>query len=99
MTIFIYRWKVKPGKEKQFEKNWAILTEAYRDQGGSYGSRLHLSSNGEYIGYAQWPDAHTRDNCQLNDSISEARVLLRDAILSTYPEEQLSVKADFLVSK
>lgn len=53
MTIFLYRWKIKPGKEKQFEDNWATVTRAIREQCGSYGSRLHLANNGEYIGYAQ----------------------------------------------
>ncbi len=28
MVIYLYRWKIKSGKEKQFEENWAIVTEA-----------------------------------------------------------------------
>ncbi len=28
MTIFLYRWKIKSGKENQFEKNWAAVTKA-----------------------------------------------------------------------
>ena len=54
MTIFLYRWKIKPGKQKQFEDNWSLVTMAIREQCGSYGSRLHLAANGEYLGYAQW---------------------------------------------
>jgi len=47
MIIFLYRWKIKPDKEKQFEENWTIITKAIREQCGSYGSRLHIDTNGE----------------------------------------------------
>lgn len=53
MTIFLYRWKIKPEKEQQFESSWAIVTKAILDECGSYGSRLHIAENGEYVGYAQ----------------------------------------------
>lgn len=43
MTIFLFRWKIKPGKEKQYEKNWSIVTKAILDECGSYGSRLHIA--------------------------------------------------------
>jgi hypothetical protein len=56
MTIFLYRWKIKPGKEKQFENNWAVVTKAILDECGSYGSRLNLSENAEFDGNAQWPN-------------------------------------------
>lgn len=60
MTIFLYRRKIKPGKEKQFESNWSIVTKANLDECGSSSFRLHLAENGEYVGYAQWPDKATR---------------------------------------
>jgi len=97
MIIFLYRWKIKSGKEIQFEKNWAIVTKAILDECGSYGSRLHLSDTGEYVGYAQWPDAETREKCELSDASKAARELMRDAIESSYPDQKLNIKADFLV--
>lgn len=97
MIIFLYRWKIKTGKEKQFEANWAAVTKAIREQCGSYGSRLHRSDRGEYIGYAQWPDTKARDACMLDDSSSDARVLMREAVEYSFPDEQLVVKNDLLV--
>jgi len=38
----LYRWKIKPGKEQQFESNWAIFTKAILDA-CDRGSRLHLA--------------------------------------------------------
>lgn len=97
MTVYLYRWKIKPGKESQFEKNWAIVTKAIREQCGSYGSRLHRTGHGEYLGYAQWPDLKTREACVIDLPSQEARKLMRDAIESTYPDVELSVKSDLLV--
>jgi heme-degrading monooxygenase HmoA len=97
MTIFLYRWKIKPGKQKQFEDNWSAVTKAIRDQCGSYGSRLHLAINDEYFAYAQWPDALTREKCELDESSLEARKLMRDAVEFSYPDECLEVKSDLLV--
>lgn len=97
MTIFLYRWKIKSGKDQQFEYNWSLVTQAIRKQCGSYGSRLHLAENGDYIGYAQWPDSKTRESCELNSSSTEARRLMRESIEYSYPDEQLAVKMDFLI--
>jgi hypothetical protein len=97
MTIFLYKWKIKPGKEIQFEENWSIVTNAIRQQCGSYGSRLHIGKNGEYLGYAQWPDAKTREMCSLDSSSKQARTLTRDAVEYSYSDEQFEVKIDLLL--
>ena len=97
MIIFLYRWKIKPGKEKQFEDNWVLVTKAIYNECGSYGSRLHLADNGEYVGYAQWPDSDTRNKCELQSSSVEARKLMREAIETSYPDQILTVKSDLLV--
>lgn len=97
MIVLMYRWKIKPGKEKQFEENWSIVTVAIRNQCGSYGSRLHIAENGEYVGYAQWPDSATRDQCELNLSSVNARALMRDAIEYSHTDQILEVKSDLLI--
>jgi len=98
LIIFLYRWKIKPGKEKQFEDNWSEVTKAIRRDCGSYGSRLHLAKNNEYIGYAQWPDVETREKCELVDQPSvEARKLMKEAIEYSYPDQILQIKSDFLI--
>lgn len=97
MIVFLYRWKMKPGKEKQFEDNWARVTKAIREQCGSYGSRLHLAGNGEYVGYAQWPDAKTRDACELDLPSLEALALMRDAVAHSSPDQQFTIRKDLLI--
>ncbi len=98
MVIFLYRWKIKSGKERQFEDNWAIVTKAIRKECGSYGSRLHLAENNEYVGYAQWPNLETREKCELMDSSSaDARKLMREAVEFSYPDQMLKIKSDLLV--
>lgn len=97
MIIFLYRWKIKAGKEIQFAENWAVVTKAILNECGSYGSRLHLAENGEYVGYAQWPNIETREMCELSEASLEARKLMRDAIEHSYPDQKLTIQSDFLV--
>lgn len=97
MIVYLYRWKIKTGRELQFEENWSIVTKAILDQCGSYGSRLHRSAQGEYLGYAQWPDQLTRDKCELDASVQDARVLMRDAIEYSYEDDLLEIRSDYLV--
>lgn len=73
MIVFLYRWKVKAGLEEQFVQNWSIITVAILRQCGSYGSRLHQTENGEFVGYAQWPDKESREKCQLDETCKEAQ--------------------------
>ena len=56
MFAAIYKWRVLPGREAEFEEAWRLGTIAIRDQLGGWGSRLHRAANGEYFAYAQWPD-------------------------------------------
>ncbi len=98
MVVFLYKWKIKSGKENQFEVNWALVTKSILENCGSFGSRLHLAENGEYMGYAQWPDKATRERCSLEGVSLEARRLMGDAIESSYPEQCLEIKTDLLVS-
>jgi len=96
VIVFLYRWTIKPGKEKQFEDNWVLVTKAISEECGSYGSRLHVAKNGEYIGYAQWPDLATREKCNLQ-GVLDARQLMREAIELSHPEQLLEIKSDLLV--
>lgn len=99
MSVFLYRWKIKSGKEKQFEENWSLTTKAIAAQCGSYGSRLHIAESGEYFAYAQWPDAATREKCELDSSAFRARSLMREAVEYAYPDEHFAVKVDLLKTK
>lgn len=56
MFIAIYEFKVKAGKEQEFEKYWAVVTDAIATHRGALGSRLHKTEQERvYVAYAQWP--------------------------------------------
>jgi len=55
MFIAVYRWKVKAGLEDQFREAWRRGTAAIRRTHKSFGSRLHRTVEGDFVGYAQWP--------------------------------------------
>lgn len=95
MIIYLYRWKIKSGFEKQFEDNWSLVTKEILKECGSQGSRLHITEGGDYIAYAQWPDYQSREKCKIQES--PARQLMKDAIEHSYPEETLEVKSDLLL--
>lgn len=59
MIIAAYGWRVHPGKEEQFRAAWRRGTELIREKYGSYGSRLHRTADGRFIGVAEWPDEPT----------------------------------------
>ncbi|MDP3736227.1 MAG: antibiotic biosynthesis monooxygenase [Hyphomonadaceae bacterium] len=56
MFIAAYWWRVRPGKEDQFRAVWRRGTELIMQGYGSYGSRLHRTADGRFIGMAEWPD-------------------------------------------
>ncbi len=56
MFVAAYWWKVHPGKEEQFRAAWRRGTELITARYGSFGSRLHCTADGRFIGVAEWPD-------------------------------------------
>lgn len=55
MSVAVYSFEVKAGREETFLAAWAELTELICRYRGSLGSRRHQQANGLFIGYAQWP--------------------------------------------
>ena len=96
MFIAIYRWQVKPGMDDQFQEGWRRVTLAIRANCGSYGSRLHLCSDGSWLGYAQWPDAATRAAC--NHGEEEGGRMMSEAILASFEEILGEVALDLLMA-
>ncbi len=100
MIIYLYRWKLKAGKEEQFQKAWAYVTEQLREKSGSLGSRLHLGDDGIWYGYAQWPTAEHRSNSKLDHpEIVQARELMKDATLEGLPSVTLQPTNDYLINR
>jgi hypothetical protein len=98
MVVYLYRWKIDPKKEAQFEKGWSYITAQLREKCGSLGSRLHRGDDGIWYGYAQWPSIESRENAKLNHpEIVEARGLMKDATFEMLPDIVLNPVSDFLV--
>jgi len=83
MFAVIYRWRVIPGLEAQFEAGWRAGTEAIAAEFGGWGSRLHQAGGGVYVAYAQWPDEAAWKRAmetRMHHSDDEARRKYREAI-------------------
>lgn len=84
MFAVIYRWRVIPGLEAQFEEGWRAGTERIAAEFGGWGSRLHKAGDGVYVAYAQWPDEATFKHAmetRMDHSDDEARRMYREAIV------------------
>ncbi|MDE2335884.1 MAG: antibiotic biosynthesis monooxygenase [Alphaproteobacteria bacterium] len=98
MVIYLYRWKISPEKEGQFEKAWSRVTAYLREECGSLGSRLHRGDDGLWYGYAQWPSAEARAEADLErGGMPEALRLMKDATIGNFPATVLTPVSDFLV--
>jgi hypothetical protein len=80
MFAIIYRFDVRAGQEKAFEKTWHQLTQLIYEHEGSLGSRLHKDVSGSYIAYAQWPDKMAWEAA--GDKLPIAANDIRDAMLA-----------------
>ena len=83
MFAVIYRWRVIPGLEAQFEEGWRLGTERIAVEFGGWGSRLHRGEGNVYVAYAQWPDEATWRRAmetRMRHSDDDARRKYRDAI-------------------
>ncbi len=83
MFAVIYRWRVIPGLEAQFEAGWRAGTEAIAAEFGAWGSRLHRGEGNVYVAYAQWPDEgawRAAMESRMHHSDDEARRMYREAI-------------------
>jgi hypothetical protein len=66
MFAVIYRWKLLPGREAEFEQGWRAGTEAIANELGGWGSRLHRGEGQIAVAYAQWPDRATWEAAMQN---------------------------------
>ena len=100
MFIAVYRWTVKQGMEEQFREGWRRGTVAIRRTHNSFGSRLHRTADGDFVGYAQWPSREkwqTVYDAQFPHDDKEASRMFRDAIETSHgPELLMDVTDDLL---
>jgi hypothetical protein len=101
MFAVIYRWKLLPGHEAQFEEGWRAGTEAIAKEFGGWGSRLHRGEDGTMVAYAQWPDRATWEQAmavRMRHSDDDARAKYRSAFVAESFETLFAgeVSADLL---
>ena len=96
--VVLYRWRLRKGMEEQFVRAWSEITAHLRDEHGSLGSRLHRGKDGVWYGYAQWPDADTRNIAFAAARDLPARERMRAAIAESLPEILLEPVADYLLT-
>ncbi|HXI88333.1 MAG TPA: hypothetical protein VNH64_12795 [Parvularculaceae bacterium] len=101
MTIAIlYRWRVDPAKDRQFEAAWGEGTRLIHEKCGSLGARLHKGKDGLYWSYALWPDEETRRKCFKESGVTEdpAFIRMQDAVVEFFDEVALAPCVDELDS-
>lgn len=97
MFNVIYRWKIHPGKEEQFQKAWTEATQLIREYRGGQGSKLHRCADGSFLAYAQWPDQETWNrSSEVTLPDNSPFVRMKDAIASSEPPIQMAVLEDLL---
>ena len=81
-----------PGKEAQFRAAWRRGTELITARYGSFGSRLHRTADGRFVGVAEWPDEEswrTAFEAKMAYDEPETRRAFLDAIAEAPAEPML----------
>ncbi len=97
MFVMLYRWKLRLGKEEQFVEAWSEITDYFRREFDSLGSRLHRGDDGLYYAFAQWKSAEDREKAFAESEEIEANKRMREAIEERLPPVHLEIMADFFV--
>ncbi len=84
----IYRWRIKAGREQDFEEAWAQGTEQIRERCDSGGSELFTGPDGVFYSLARWPSAASRDECSSAQSWEGEswRGVMKECIAERLPE-------------
>lgn len=61
MFAVIYRFKLQPHQEKNYQKYWRTIANYFIDHCGALGSCLHKCQDGLWLAYSRWPNKKTRD--------------------------------------
>ena len=97
MFIILYSWKIKSDKEQQFIDAWAEITEYFRLEFNSLGSRLHRGNDGNFYAYAQWASEEARENAFTKSEKIEAGRKMAEAVIERFQPIQLEMISDFLI--
>lgn len=84
MFAVIYRFKLKPEQEKDYQRWWRTVADYFIAQCGAIGSRLHKGEDGLWLAYSCWPDKKSRDAAWPGDKApnNELPADVQDAIMN-----------------
>lgn len=92
MLAYVYRMRLKPGREQDYDHAWREGTLIARERFGSGGSHLFATVDGIGVAIALWPDRESRDRYfawrQANPT--PAAAILSDAMDEFLGEEILT---------
>jgi heme-degrading monooxygenase HmoA len=95
--VVMYRWRLRPGMERQFQQAWERATPLLIRNRGALGSRLHKADDGTWVAYAQWPSKETWERSRASPSVDpEASQQMLAAEAEAFPPVMLIPVADFL---
>lgn len=95
--VVIYRWRLRPGMERQFQRAWEQTTPVLMRQRGALGSRLHRAADGTWLAYAQWPSRQAWEQSQALPSVdADASRQMLEAEAEALAPIFLTPVADFL---
>ena len=93
----IYRWRLRPGMEKQFCEAWAKTTETIKEERRGLGSRLHRDDDGYWVAYAQWPSRSAWEQSrELGAADPEVSALMAEAVEESFAPVALEPVTDML---
>jgi catechol 2,3-dioxygenase-like lactoylglutathione lyase family enzyme len=94
----IYRWRLEPALVEDFCHAWQEMTHLIRAYRGGLGSRLHRSTDGSYLAYAQWPSRaawlESGKRGSLNPDLTER---MQAAVVERFPDIELEGHLDLLI--
>ena len=110
MFAVIYRFKLKPHQEADYQKYWHKIASFFVESRGAIGSSLHKGDDNLWVAYSRWPDKVTRDrswpgenapSTELPDDIRETirkiqEIKAKNQDLEQYDEICLEVVEDLL---
>ena len=98
MFCIIYKFTVKPGDEDLFRQSWSAVTQWFYQHAGSLGSRLHYSTTGEFIAYAQWQTRAQweQQTARADAELQRHRQVMREACNEIEVLYELDVVDDWL---
>ena len=96
----LYRWRLNPGMERQFQQAWEQATPLLMRQRGALGSRLHQAEDGTWFAYAQWPNRQAWERSRALPSVDpDASRQMGEAEAEAFAPILLTPVADFLNCK